>query len=604
MRDTIRMRNKPSRADLLAVLGGCLLLVTVVYLALTPKATGFEPSIYAAFPLWFWAVLVSTFGIGQLLILRDAFSDSPASTNWIRGFLLTLAVLAILLLMPAIRGYPIYGRADLLTHIGHTTVIHETGGAPFQNIYQNIHQLVLALSYATGVAPRYLFNVVPLVLTLFSVLASYLLLRTVFERRRMLMTLPFVVVLVAGSTHMNPSPYAQSVLFLPFVLYLFARTQMTELITFRLLLAVVVIALVLFHPLTALFLLAIFGIHYLVVSYRSWQGSIDLATPVSKVSAASIFQLALVTFVVWYYNFVGVFLRFEQVFRRLLDPSEGETELDTYSATVTEFSPSYVDIARIGAFRFGERFLLLGIGVLFVTIAAVTYARGDRFSSAYLSTFTLGFLAFCGFGVLFLVVDLIGGFGRPLVFAQYFAAFLAGSVVLELYNRTSRKKLLLAIAVVAAVLLATVTVATLYTSPMAGQSTSQVTEQDIAGAEWYLDNELNESPLQEFGTTMYRFEHLLAGSESNTVPREGTFPPDRFNYTQHEMLGANYETDQYLVVTERGKRFYPIAYPGYDDSWRFQPTDFELLRGDPTVTQVYNTGEIEIYRVEGTDDGS
>lgn len=598
------MRSKSSRAELLAISGGCFLLVSVVYMVLTPKATGFETSIYAAYPLWIWAFLIAAFGIGQLLILRDAFTDSPGSTNWIRGFLLTLAVLVILLLMPVIRGYPIYGRADLLTHIGHTTVIHETGGAPFQNIYQNIHQLVLSLSYATGVAPRYLFNFVPLITTLFSVLASYLLLTTVFERRRMLMTLPFVVVLVAGSTHMNPSPYAQSVLFLPFVLYLFARTQMTELITFRLLLAAVIIALVLFHPLTALFLLAVFGVHYLVVSYRSWQGTIDLAAPVSKVSAASIFQLALVTFVAWYYNFVGVFLRFEEVFRRLLDPGESETELDTYGATITEFSPSYVDIARIGVFRFGERFLLLGIGVLFVAIAAVTYARGNRFSSSYLSTFTHGFIVFCGFGALFLAVDLIGGFGRPLVFAQYFAAFLAGSLVLELYTRTSKRKLLLAITVAVAVLLATVTVATLYTSPMAGGSTSQVTEQDIAGAEWYLDNELNESPLQEYGTTMYRFEHLLAGTESNTIPREGTFPPDGFNYTEHDTLGTSYETDQYLVVTERGKQFYPNAYPGYDDSWRFHPTDFELLQGDPTVTQVYNTGEIEIYRVEATDAGS
>ncbi len=596
--DKLSTGGAQSRSNWLLLFGGVLLLSTVAIILSTPPSDGFEQSIYAAYPLSFWVLLTATFFVGKLLIIREAFASTPDARNWIGGFTLSLFVATILLLMPLIRGYSVYGRADLLTHIGHTGVIHETGGEPFQNIYQSLHQLALTLSYATGVEPIGIYNTIPVVITIFSIVASYLLLSTIFDRRRVLMTLPFVIGFVAGSTHLNPSPYAQSVLFLPFLLYLFARTQQTDILLFRVPLALTVVAVVLYHPLTAVFLLVVLMIHYSVLTFSTWRGPPDFSVPVSRVTATSIVQLAAVTFLAWYYNFVGIIIRFDIVFRQLLDPGESETELDMYGETIAAFSPDLVDIVRVAAFRFGERFVLLTLGSMFVLIAVWRYARGERFSTPYLSTFTLGFVAFSALGALFLFVDLIGGFGRPLVFAQYFAAFLAGSIILELYNRSNEKTVLFITTVVVILVVTTVSVATLYGSGMAAASTSQVTDQDISSAEWYLDNELQSTPLLESGTTMYRFEHALAGSDSNTVQREGTFPPDRFNYTNHDTLGDSYDIDQYLVVTERGKQFYPNSYPGYEDSWRFQPADFERLSQDPTVNRVYSNSDIEIYLVD------
>lgn len=590
------------QSNWLLFVGGILLLGAIGVMLRTPPADGFELSIYVGYPPSFWVLLVSTLFVGMLLIFREAFADSPRSRYWVGGFLLTLYTVATLLVVPIVRGYTTYGRADLFTHIGHVHVIHETGGEPFQNIYQNLHQVVLALSYATGLEPMAIVNAIPVVISLLSIIASYTLLSVIFDRRRMLMTLPFVVALVAGSTHLNPSPYAQSVLFLPFVLYLFARTQETGALSFKLALAIAVVAVVLYHPLMAVFLVVVLALHYLVVTYSSWRGTLDVSAPVSRASATTIIQLAGVTFLVWYYNFVGIILRFDVVFRHLLNPADSETELDTYGATISEFSPSVLDVARVAAFRYGNRFVFLALGVLFIAVAVWTYARGDRFSTPYLSTFTLGFIAFSAFGALFLLVNLIGGFGRPLVVAQYFGAFLAGSILFELYDRVDRNTALFVVAIAIAVLLATSSVATLYTSSMASASTNQVTQQDVAGAEWYLGNELQTTPLKEYGTAMYRFEHALNGSDSNAVQRAGTAPPPRFNYTEHERLGASFDADQYLVITERGKQFYPNAYPGYDDSWQFQPTDFETLLTDPSVRRIYSNGEFEIYRVDTSGD--
>lgn len=586
------------RSKMLILLGSGLLLGTVGALLAVPPSDGFEQSIYAPYPLSFWMLFVSTFLVGLLLVVREAFAGSPNSQYWKSGFVLSLATVALLTLLPDIRGYVVYGRADLLTHIGYVNTIVETGGGPFQNVYQSLHQLVLALSYATGLEPLSLVNAVAAVITVFSILASYALLAAIFERRRLLMTLPFVTMFVAGSTHVNPSPYAQSAVLLPFVLYLYARTQQTDAFEFRAALAVTVISAVLYHPLTGLFLFVALSLHYLVAARSGWQERLDVGAPISRVSAASIAQLAAVTFLAWYYNFAGMFIRFDRVYERLVNPGEGESELDTYGETILEFSPAVADLARVGWLQYGQRFMLLALGSTFVLVAAWRYLRGERFQTPYLPAFTLGFVTFSALGVVFLVVDLIGGFGRPLVFAQYFAAFLAGSVVLELYDRLDRKTVLFLVTLVVVALLASTAVASLYASSAAGQSTSQATTQDFAGAEWYLENELYASPLEQYGTTMHRFEHALNNSEASHVQRADTMPPDRFNYTRHDTLGASYDFDQYLVITERGQQFYPNAYPDYREDWRFQPADFEALENDPTLTRVYDNGYFEIYRID------
>ena len=589
-----------SRSRWLLLGGFGTLLVAVAVLLRTPTADGFELSPYAAYPAWFWALLVVALVLGQLLILREAFAENPYPPNWRAGFLLSFFVTAILLFVPVIRGYPLYGRADVLTHIGHIQTIHTTGGSPFQNIYQNLHQLVLALSYATGLEPIQLVNAVAGLISLFAIVASYVLLSAVFERRRMLLTLPFVVLLVAGSTHLNPSPYAQSVLLVPFVFYLFVRTQQTESLPFRLPLAIAVIAVVLYHPLTAVFLLVVFGVHYVVVARHSGTRLRDVSAPLSRVTATSVLQLALVTFLAWYYNFVGIFLRFETVAQRLLNPGESETELDTYGQTIFEFSPSLLDLAEIGFVNYGQRALWLALGSLFVVGGVLAYARGKQFETPYLLTFGLAFVAFVTLGVLFLFVDLIGGFGRPLVFAQFFAAFVAGTVLAGAYDHVDHRVVVTVAVTLLLVVLAVSTVVTLYPSPMSGDSTSQVTQQDLAGGEWYFDNDLQNAPLQEFGTGMQRFEHGLAGGDPPVLTFGPTAPPDRFNYTQYPTLGESYHEDQYLVVTERGRQFYPETYPQYSDFWRFQPEDFDRLEHDPTVSHVYTTGEFDVYLVTGT----
>lgn len=585
----------------LALAGFLVVLALVAVVLRTPPAAGYEPSIYAGYPLYFWVLVVVAMCLGQFVLLRAGLREDSSRADWGYGLLLTLVVGALLLFMPYIRGYPLYGRGDVLSHLGYIETIQATGGAPFQNNYQNIHQLVLALSYATGLEPIQVINAVAGIISLLSIGAAYVLLVAVFDRQRALLTLPFVVTLVAGRAHLNPSPYAQSLLLLPFVLYLFVRTQQTESIQFRLALAATIVAVVIYHPLTALFLIVVFCLHYGVVIATKQTQDQTVPPQLSSISSKSVTQLSVVVFVGWYYNFTGIILRFETVTRRLLGTESGQSDLATYTSTVQEYSPSLVDIFGLATLWYGQKFLLLSLGGLFVVLMVVRYLRGGRVATPYLLTFGLGMGLFSGLGVVFLVVDLIGGFGRPLGFAVYFAVFMAGALVYSASESVNTHAVAVTVAVVL-VALTTISVFGLYHSAMAGESNQQVTAQDLDGAAWYMNSTLQDEPLQEQGVSMYRFEHALEGLQNSTVQRQGTQPPPRLNYTTHPRLGDSYNMTQTYVLTESARQFYPTVYPDYEDSWQYRPADYDRLARDPTVSRLYDNGEFEIYVIEPTGD--
>jgi hypothetical protein len=567
----------------------------------TPPAAGYERSIYGAFPAFFWVLVVLALFLGQLVVLRSALERYPQGASWRLGVVLIGVVQGLLVFMPYVRGYPVYGAADVLTHVGYVRTIEATGGDLFFNVYQNHHQLVLALSYATGVEPIHVINVVAGVVSMFVLVALVALLSAAFDRRRALLTLPFVAVLVGGGAHMNASPFAQSILLFPFVLYLFVRAQQTAAVAYRASLAVAVVGIITYHPLTGLFLILVFGLHYAVVALSRATSDEPLAG-ISPGSSKLVAQLSLVTFVGWYYNFIGIFIRFEFVVEQVLGRGAGESELAHYSSTASQYSPSLTDILLFATVEYGATALYLGIGVLFVLSTAWLSLRRRPVEPAYLVTWALAFCLFSALGVVFLTTNLIGGFGRPLAFATLFAGLSAGALFYRVYVDSGREVAVTAVASLALTILVVLAVVSLYPSPLSSQSNMQVTDRDVAGADWYFANTPAGAGLDQYGIGVNRFEDALLGTDSDVLPSDVSGPPPHFNYTNHDTLGASYDEPQYLVVTKRARVFYPTTYPDYREFWDFTATDWARFERDPTVSHVYGNGEFDVYVVVPPDE--
>lgn len=592
-------RLSPKR---LAIAGYGLFALVVALLLTVPPADGYEISMYAAYPWVFWVALFLAFLVSQLLVLRAAVRPDSRDGYWRLGFLLAMLGTAVMVFMPYLRGYSHFERADVLTHIGYIQVIQESGRVGVNNIYPNIHNLVLTLSYATGVEPIRIINAISGILSLFAVAASFALLARAYGRQKALFTIPFVMVLFAGTASMNPSPYSQSRLILVFLLYVFVLEQYTRSLSVRIALAVSLVGLVLYHPLTTLFLLGVFLVYSLVGRLWYRDDADGTAGTAAAPGSATASHLLGATYVAWYYNFAGLFRRVRTLYERVFGPSEGETTLQTYSSTVTRTSPALLDLIRIGVLRYGYAAIILSVAGLHFLRLNLHRVRGQMKAGVFESTFSATFVLFSGLTLVFLFLDFVVGFTRPLAVAQFFAALVAGALFFWLYTHSSRKSM---VAIVLVVLLASLVVVSmfgLFKSPQRAGVNQQVTAAELDGAEWYFANRNAEMPIQERGITLYRFEDALFGTDADLLGKEGdgTRPPDHFGYTENGTFGQSFEQDHYFVSTRLGRIFYPEVYPDYPQFWRFTDADFDRLERDPTTSQVYTNGGFEMYLINGT----
>jgi hypothetical protein len=592
--------RRVSPTSLVGIGYGAVVLVAVIAL-LTPPADGYEMSIYAAFPWYFWALLIGSLLIGHAIVLREGLSPGGERPDWRLGLLLVVLGSAILVFLPYVRGYPYFERADVLSHLGHIRTVQTTGAIGPENIYPNIHQLVLALSYATGLEPMRVINAVSGVVSLFSILAAVALVAAVYDRRRALFSVPFAAVLIGGTAHMNPSPFAQSMLILPFVLYLFVREQQTHALTVRIALAVSLVALVFYHPLTTLFALvffAIYGVLQLPPVRKSLlspeEGSDGLTGP------GTAHRLLLGTFVAWYYNFSGMLIRAESVLNTLFGSAGGESTLESYSSTVSRTSPALVDLLRILLLEYGTAIVVLGVSGLHLATAVLERARSRISMNVFEVSFSVAAMAFSAIAVLFLVFDLIVGFGRPLMAARYFGVLVVGSLFFDLYRRTGESPNVPRAAGIVLTILIAFSVFGLYHSPLTIGINQQVTEAELDGSEWYLSQADGDVPHTELGIDLYRFEDAMIGFQADDVTKDPDPPPDHFGYATGDTLGGEYNESHYLVVTPAGRQFYPEVWPDYEQYWRYTPADFARLETDPTVSRVYANGGFETYRVTET----
>lgn len=600
MTDTQRDRLSPT-----LLVGGALAVLAMAGIVfVTPPADGYEFSVYRGYPTAFWALAVAGLFAGQLVILRAALLGEETVRFWRVGLATIMSVEGLLFALPYFRGYRAYDRADVLTHVGFVRNIHELGTVVPSDIYPNIHLLTLALSYATGVSPLDIINSVSIVLPLFSVLTWYALMDRLYDRERALLTLPFATVLVFGAAYVNPSPFVQSTLLVPFVLFLFVRERQLRSFASRAALVVVTAAIVIYHPMTTVFLT--FGLVAYVVA--DWVGNRTLPAGESKwrssVGNGLTLQFMAALFLSWYYSFEPILNKTREVVEALLGTSGGQSQFEKYGSVVAETSPRLVDLLVVGFAKYGVSAVLLGVGGLYLLVTVRDAVFGKVESGVYELSVLLSFVGFASLSALFLVVDLVTGFGRPLLYVNAFGALLAGPLFYTLYRRTDASRVVTVFLCALLLVQAVFGVATLYHSPAQAESGRQVTDAELEGTQWLLDHRNRFIGVVEYGITLYRFGDTYYGknksSQREAVDPSNPPPPDHFGYDRNRTFGSSYGSDRYAIITTKGRQFYPEMYPQYRDSWRFRQRDFDRLDRDPTVAQVYDNGGVAIYRTAGT----
>ena len=596
------------RTKLLVLLGFLLCSLVGGFLVVVPPARGYEISIYRAFPLYFWGLVIATIFVGQLVIVRGGVRSSNADRYWIFGILLIMIVNLALLLMPLIRGYPVYGRGDVLTHLGTIRSIRTTGSLG-TNVYPILHVMVLSFSYLTGVESMRIINLVPPAASLVFLSSTYLLLRELFdEAERFLFILPFSLLLFETTAHLLAVPYALSVLFVPLSLYLLVKEQRTSSSGTRAVLLVSLLFIILSHPLTALFLLLIVGSYALVARVPRINERIGLR--------GSVATLIFVIFLSWYGNFAGFYLRIISFFQAISGVGGGSSALENYGSTLSRTSPELIDLLELATFSYGTAAITMGLASLFLLVIGGLLLKGttpiDDFNHPFFWTSILLFVAFTVLSVLFLVKNVIAaGFGRPLMFARFFAVIFSGLLFhflwqhagdippLKRFDSNTVESAIIVVFVAVLLVFTTILTFSVYFSPLQADYNHQVSEMELSGTEWAFEHRNEGLVFNEFGIAHYRFYHLFYGdrTQSETIRTSGTLPPDHFGYDNGSRLGDHYHNNTYLMLTRLGRITYPTKFPDYREFWRFTPRDFQQLERDPTVARLYDNGEYNQYLI-------
>ncbi|WP_435099613.1 hypothetical protein [Halorubrum sp. N11] len=578
----------------LAAVGTACLLGTVWILLRVPPATGYEISIYRAYPTLFWVLLVATMFIGQLVVLLAGTADDRGAADLLPGAALVVVPGFLLVLLPYVRGYPVYGRGDVLTHVGLLRDLPEFGIAV--NIYPPTHILTQVLAAATGLPEIGTINLLqPVFLAVFLGSMALLVGHLFDDARRRAFCLPLVLIPIGGSAHVTVVPFILSVLLAPFLLYLLVKEQGSHAVPVRALVLIALVGVVVYHPLTAVFALVA------LATYSVFNGLPGVRAHWSGLP--NITSLATVLFVAWYVKYAGIVIRFRNVVDDLLGPAGGSSPLQSTTETVERTSPDLADLLTVILIRYGTDVLIFGLASVFLAIAvAMWYYRNERpavFTLAYGSTMILfGFMA-----ALFLTNDLIAGFGRPLLFGKLFALPFVGALFHLVWQRSDTIEVRTVVSVAfAGLLLVTVLLPMfgMFTSPIVFDRNPQVTEMELDGTEWLFENRDPEHLIDEQGIKQYRFYHRYYGvnQPNETIRWGGASPPDHYNYTVNERLGQSYDDDRYLLLPRLGRITYPERFPDYREQWRFVPEDFERLEVDRSVNRVYDNGEVNVYLIE------
>jgi hypothetical protein len=302
----------------------------------------------------------------------------------------------------------------------------------------------------------------------------------------------------------------------------------------------------------------------------------------------------------WYHTLEPVLRRGNRAFQSLVGVSSSGSDIQRYGSVVNEASPALVDLLRVGLVKYGLSGLLLGVGGLYLLVAVVESVSDRIEFDTYEVAFALAFVAFVAASVLFLFFDLVVGWGRVLLYVNIFGVLLTGPLFYKLYRRLGSPRVVTGAFCILLVFYTVFGVASLYHSPAKAEASHQVTDAEMEGAQWLLDNRNRFVGTVEYGISFYRFGDTYYGVEKDSrrelVDPNSPMPPPHFTYEENETYGTHYESDQYVIITTRGRDFYPEMYPDYRDNWRFTPEDFDRLERDPTVTRLYDNGNVDIYR--------
>ena len=609
------------------MLGLALILALLCIIIATPPASAYEISIYSAYPVCFWIALLGSIFCGITILVIQAFSRNR-NRWWLAGLGIVVLANSVFLFLPEFRGYALYGRWDTLSHLGYIRDILDTGHAGEQNLYPVTHILASEVISVTQVSIE---SILPLFFVFFSTLYivnMHLLSRYLSANfGKVLLITAFATPLIYSIFHVNINPNILAMFMLPLLLYFYHRREQEETSRFRysILLILLAFSITFFHPIVALFAVSLFATYRLAhfTYYRFIIQSEEQLTIHQQVGAkfTRVALIMLVTFSAWYLSFMvmqNYLLVGYDWFTDQAGISAGAQELGSAAeAELTATQLVELFIKRYGAITL--MMVIAGISCLIVIRRSLFCKKNvDYMNWVFTLLYLLGFAVFA-FEMLAPVGE--NTLLRTTKFPLFIGIPLCGLV---LYDFTSEhmgtenhavakiRRLVLPVSIwFVIIILAGLSIGTVYASPRTSMENIHVPQMEIEGFTWIKEVRNPRVAMTSVtSTTIYNFVEYLDGMEEYYSRTHKSFIfgeelPNHFGYEEHDYIAQHFDfrhlghanVFRYIYIKEFDKAK-PMTYPEnvLDQINQWTESDFARLMCDPSADQIYANDGFEVWR--------
>jgi hypothetical protein len=590
-------RTRPRKVALGVGFAALLLGVLAAY---TSPATGYELSMFAQTPVAYF------FGLAVALLVSVWLSFRIIDAPWLSRAALLLGGLSVtsVVALPLVRGYYLYGGGDSLTHLGWTRELLEGTLEPTGLLYPGIHMMTIFVTEVTGLRLGRSQMHVALAFILVFVIFVALTVRVLAGRKWAVPVGLFAGLLLLPvnnvSVHVQAHPLTQSLLFVPFALYLVVLYavgdgEQTNPLGIGsqtgVLLTLAAAALIFVHPQGALNLIlvlaAIAGVQFLARHTRLGE-AIDQHRPVYVPTV-----VAVAVFALWAPRFERVWNAAAGVVNRLLYGAAPANEITQRAASLTDVGGSI-----------GTLFVkLFGIAFLFCLLAGaviLVWSTGRLDNRFPERNGLLGYLVVAlvplgaGFAVFFLSSSNTMHF-RYLGFIMVPVTILGALALAEgadaLTSRFSSRQIRAGLAVFFLVLMP-LALATVHSTPYIYKPTGDITEMRYEGIDSTVEQMDRDIAFAGIRAPPDRLVDASQGTErAERLALGGTTIPGPVFGTN---LTSYYDSPRYVPVDRSDYLREVVLY----EELRYSADGFEELSTDPALSRVKSTGEFRLYLLD------
>lgn len=580
-----------------AVTSACfLLLVAALYLIdQNSPARGYELSIYDSLPSMAWIFLIASLAGATGIIVHQAFAGRK-SRYWFLGFLILIAGVSIILLLPALRAYYMYGSSDTLAHTEWTRNVLDEGRIQKRNFYPVTHLLMTQLTQVSGAPPEAVAKYVPVLFTVLLMLLSYLLATVVVPKKGGALLAAATTALFFNYYHVCVYPQALSIMTLPLVFYLYFKGFGGASVPFRAAFVIVLLLFAFFHPATAAVLIACLLAAEAAKAMWRVRGNITssaAATVPDRITLEPTF-ICSVAFLTWMSSFYILAITLRNLLRWLAGEMQSIPRVAEVQQMFETLGIGVQQEVVLALKMYGDNLIYLCLSAIALLIIGYRFAR-RQIEFTNLSILSMAFLVSGPAWVLVFAGSLLITFGRLLGanIMMWATPVLASLALYEMFGRWKR----VGFVVVTSLLLcaSVVGVFGVYQSPYILQPSWQVTRQDVRGSDWFLAHTESEN----------RREFATLGIEPALASGRATLP-EHFGYRQQQRLGQSWPMDVVVIMEKRSRLVaaHAVLSKTMISNWRvvrlgFEEGDFERLEADRSVGRLYSNGELDVMLATG-----